>query len=33
VFGSFTGAGVWEFDPWAGWHKLSATDAAALAVA
>jgi hypothetical protein len=33
VFGSFAGAGVWEFDPLRGWSQRAASDARALAVA
>ena len=33
VFGEFPGYGLWEFDPYPGWYRLSATDASLLAVA
>jgi hypothetical protein len=31
--GEFAGFGVWEYDPYRGWHQLTAADATLLAVA
>jgi hypothetical protein len=33
VYGEFAGFGVWEYDPFLGWHQLTPANASFLAVA
>ncbi len=32
IFAEISGYGIWEFDPFPGWYRLSGTDASLLSV-